>query len=85
LLENTPRTLLIQGRQSMARMRARPRELSGQCGTGTLASMATSGWVIKKAVGIKVSLPQHGDISLVFQVSDDCSADRPAWSAKRIA
>jgi hypothetical protein len=32
-------------------MRARPRSLSGQSVTGTLASIATSGWVMKKIVG----------------------------------
>jgi hypothetical protein len=34
-------------------MRARPRSLSGQSGTGTPGLIATSGWVMKKTVGIE--------------------------------
>src|ERR1700721_2815044 len=39
-----------QGRASAARMRSRPRADSGQCGTGTAGSIATSGWVAKYTV-----------------------------------
>src|SRR5580704_15808873 len=35
----------------IARMRAWPRSLSGHSGTGTLGSIAISGWVMKKTVG----------------------------------
>ena len=36
-------TRLTQGRDAIARMRARPRSLSGQSGTGTCGSITTSG------------------------------------------
>jgi hypothetical protein len=44
-------TPLAQGQAAIACMRARPRSFSGQSGTGTLGSIATSGWVMKKTVG----------------------------------
>ena len=43
----------IQGCASMARMRATPRGLSGQSGTGTAGSISTSGWVMKKTVAMR--------------------------------
>ena len=52
LLEKIWRTPLAQGWAAIARMRARPRSLSGQSGTGMPGSIATSGWVIKNTVGI---------------------------------
>jgi hypothetical protein len=39
-------------RAAIACMRARPRALSGQLGTGMLGSIATSGWVMKNTTRI---------------------------------
>jgi integrase/recombinase XerD len=61
LLAKMRRTPLIQGCAPIARMRARPRSLSGQSGTRTLGSIATSGRVIKKTVGTS-DLPFKGTI-----------------------
>lgn len=52
LLEKIRRTPLAQGEAAIACMRARPRGLSGQSGTGMLGSIATSGWVMKNTAGI---------------------------------
>jgi hypothetical protein len=41
-----------QGWAAIARMRACPRSLSGQSGTGMPGSIASSGWVMKNTVGI---------------------------------
>jgi hypothetical protein len=52
VLQKIWRTPLAQGEAAVACMRARPRALSGQSGTGTLGSIATSGWVMKNTTGI---------------------------------
>jgi hypothetical protein len=52
LLEKIRRTPLAQGWAAIARMRACPRSLSGQSGTGMPGSIASSGWVMKNTVGI---------------------------------
>src|ERR1700730_8679352 len=51
------RTPLAQGWAIIARMRAWPRSLSGHSGTGTLGSIATSGWVMKKTGGTEFLAP----------------------------
>jgi hypothetical protein len=48
-------TSLTQDPATIARIRARPRSLSGQSGTGTLGLIMTSGWVMKKTVGMGLS------------------------------
>ena len=56
LLAKMPRTSLTQEAATIAHIRARPRSLSGQSGTGTLGLITTSGWVIKKTTGIRLKV-----------------------------
>jgi hypothetical protein len=55
LLAKMLHTFLTQDAATIARIRARPRSLSGQSGTGTLGLIMTSGWVMKKTVGMELS------------------------------
>jgi hypothetical protein len=52
LLAKMLRTLWTQAAATIARIRPRPRSLSGQSRTGTLGLITTSGWVMKKTDGI---------------------------------